>query len=114
MSTNDVEKVRSRLHEAIAMLREIPETADARILIAEAIAYTYRTHSQYIRAARTARKVTPEIAVAVIQFKNQFPRASLQSIANKFGIGAGGRVSEILRGEWREARENYENIKEYT
>lgn len=117
--TGDIDKLRQLLRNATATLQAHDMEAglwinEVRAQIAAALVLSFRSSSGRPRAPRKARRMTVEIAARVRWIKDNNPDMSLQEIANELRLGAGGRVSEVLTGQWQAAQANYDAIKPYT
>jgi hypothetical protein len=111
MATGDAHRVRAHLQNALSSDNILVIHAH----IKSALALTFRTTSGWPRASkRKALRVDAEIADSVTAFKTANPDWSLQEIADHYGLGCGGRVSEILTGQWERAQAEYDKVKEYT
>lgn len=119
MALGDIYLLRQELRDASAILRAHDMKADlwvneVQTLISAALAHSFRTSSGRPRAPREARPITEKIATRVLVTLDSHPTWSQQKVANLYNLGSAGRVHEIITGKWREARAQYEKVKDFT
>jgi hypothetical protein len=100
MATGDVKKLRKALEHA--RTQALADNIEG-VLQYLSQAYAY-THRDFHASAETSRKpgirVTAAIRDRIKPLNNSSRIESTQEIADRFGLGSGGRVSEIWAGEY--------------
>lgn len=108
-ASSDVPGARALLHEVKRLLKRHPTPLDLQVglsKIDEALEKMRRA-TPVTHARVSSNEMNPTLAASIEERHRLYPGESQEEIARRFGV-KGGRVSEVLHGQWRKGGKKYE------